>query len=76
MRTERILPPNAIRALPKGRALLFATGIRPAMLNLRPWYKEPAARLIGPASTAATKAITARAIAKKALSRNDIDVTG
>jgi type IV secretory pathway TraG/TraD family ATPase VirD4 len=76
MRSERILPPDAIRALPKGRALLFATGIRPAMLNLRPWYKEPAARLIGPASTAATKAITARAIAKKALSRNDIDVTG
>jgi type IV secretory pathway TraG/TraD family ATPase VirD4 len=76
MRTERILPPDAIRALPKGRALLFATGIRPAMLNLRPWYKEPSASVIGPASTAATKAITARAIAKKALSRNDIDVTG
>jgi hypothetical protein len=46
------------------------------MLNLRPWYKEPSASVIGPASTAATKAITARAIAKKALSRNDIDVTG
>jgi type IV secretory pathway TraG/TraD family ATPase VirD4 len=76
MRTERILPPDAIRALPKGRALLFATGIRPAMLNLRPWYKEPAARVIGPASAAATKAITQRALAKKTLSRNDIDVTG
>jgi type IV secretory pathway TraG/TraD family ATPase VirD4 len=66
MRTERILPPDAIRALPKGRALLFATGLRPAMLNLRPWFKEPAARHIAPASAAATQAITKRAIAKTA----------
>ncbi len=64
MRTERILPPDAIRALPKGKALLLATGIRAAMLNLKPWYKEPAAKVLGPASARATKAITERAIAK------------
>ncbi|MFB7666904.1 type IV secretory system conjugative DNA transfer family protein [Kitasatospora sp. NPDC056138] len=64
MRTERILPPDAIRALPKGRALLFATGLRAAMLDLRPWYKEPSAKEIGAASARATKAITDRAIAK------------
>ncbi|MGK4579607.1 type IV secretory system conjugative DNA transfer family protein [Kitasatospora sp. HPMI-4] len=66
MRTERILPPDAIRALPKGRALLFATGLRAAMLDLRPWYKEPSAKEIGAASARETKAITERAIAKSA----------
>ncbi|MGW9431617.1 TraM recognition domain-containing protein, partial [Streptomyces decoyicus] len=64
MRTERILPPDAIRALPKGKALLLATGIRVAMLDLKPWYKEHSAKEIGPASVRATKAITERAQAK------------
>ncbi|MBA4864032.1 TraM recognition domain-containing protein [Streptomyces sp. PSKA54] len=63
-RTERILPPDAIRALPKGKALLLATGMRVAMLDLKPWYKEPIAKTVGPASERATKAITARALAK------------
>ncbi len=75
MRAERILPADAIRALPKGKALLFATGIRAAMLNLKPWYKEPAAKTIGPASAAATKAITERALAKATLGRDDFDTT-
>jgi type IV secretory pathway TraG/TraD family ATPase VirD4 len=64
MRTERILPPDAVRALPKGKALLLATGIRVAMLDLRPWYKEPSAKTIGPAAARATQAITERALAK------------
>ena len=64
MRTQRILPPDAIRALAKGKALLFATGIRPALLDLLPWYRQPSAKVIGPASTAATAAITERALAK------------
>ena len=29
--------------MPKGRALLLATGARPAMLELRPWYEGPLA---------------------------------
>ena len=66
MRTERILPPDAIRALSKGRVLLFATGIRVAMLDLKPWYQSPSAKVIGPASARATKAITERAVAKVA----------
>ncbi|WP_042419766.1 type IV secretory system conjugative DNA transfer family protein [Streptacidiphilus anmyonensis] len=74
MRTERILPPDAIRALPKGKALLLATGIRVAMLDLRPWYKEPSAKVIGPASARATKAITERAIAKT-LGRDDFGLS-
>ncbi|MGW7516415.1 type IV secretory system conjugative DNA transfer family protein [Streptomyces sp. NPDC054796] len=64
MRQERILPPDAIRALPKGSALLLATGIRPALLDLKPWYRQPDADRLGAASKKATVAITARALAK------------
>ena len=49
-RQEQVLPPDRIRALPKGTALLLATGVRPALIRLRPWYKEPNA---GPISAAA-----------------------
>ncbi|MGW4200343.1 type IV secretory system conjugative DNA transfer family protein [Streptomyces sp. NPDC004726] len=66
MRQERILPADAIRALAKGTALLFATGMRAAMLDLRPWYQEPGADALSAASARASKAITARAIAKHA----------
>ncbi|MFD7550586.1 type IV secretory system conjugative DNA transfer family protein [Streptomyces sp. NPDC059816] len=71
MRQERVLPADAIRALPKGSALLLATGIRPALLDLKPWYKEPDAARHGAASAAATAAITERALAK-ALGRSDL----
>ncbi|WP_069629587.1 type IV secretory system conjugative DNA transfer family protein [Streptomyces niveus] len=66
MRQERILPADAIRALPKGTALCFATGMRVAMLDLRPWYQEPDAEQLTAASARASKAITARAVAKHA----------
>lgn len=36
MRTKRVLSPDAIRALPQGKALLLATGFRIAMLDLHP----------------------------------------
>jgi type IV secretory pathway TraG/TraD family ATPase VirD4 len=39
LRRQRILPPEAIRALPRGRALLLATGARAAMIDLQPWYR-------------------------------------
>ncbi|MFE3329026.1 type IV secretory system conjugative DNA transfer family protein [Streptomyces sp. NPDC059176] len=71
MRQERILPADAIRALPKGTALCFATGMRAAMLDLRPWYLEPGAEELSVASAAASKAITARAVAKAAPRQSD-----
>jgi type IV secretory pathway TraG/TraD family ATPase VirD4 len=64
MRQERILPADAIRALPKGKALLLATGIRAGLLDLKPWYKEPSAKAIGADSARATARITERALAK------------
>ncbi|MFC8708860.1 MULTISPECIES: TraM recognition domain-containing protein [unclassified Streptomyces] len=71
MRQERILPADAIRALPKGTALLFATGMRAAMLDLRPWYREPGAQELSAASAHASKAITARAVAKHTPAQSD-----
>ncbi|GGO95769.1 type IV secretory system conjugative DNA transfer family protein [Wenjunlia tyrosinilytica] len=60
-RLERVLPPDRIRALPKGTALLLATGVRPALIRLRPWYKEPNASRIQGAAADEVRAITARA---------------
>ncbi|MFD3420119.1 type IV secretory system conjugative DNA transfer family protein [Streptomyces decoyicus] len=71
MRQERILPADAIRALPKGTALCFATGMRAAMLDLRPWYLEPGADELSAASARASKAITTRAVAKHAPQQDD-----
>ncbi|WP_043224615.1 type IV secretory system conjugative DNA transfer family protein [Streptomyces sp. NRRL F-5193] len=73
MRQERILPADAIRALPKGSALCLATGMRVAMLDLRPWYAEPGADELVAASARASKAITARALAKTASRQDDYD---
>jgi len=60
-RQQQVLPADKIRALPKGTALLLATGIRPAMIRLRPWYKEPNAGPIAKAAKAEVEAITERA---------------
>lgn len=71
MRQERILPADAIRALPKGTALCFATGMRAAMLDLRPWYREPGAAELSAASARASQSITTRAVAKHAPTQGD-----
>jgi len=63
-RLDPVLPPDRIRALPKGTALLLATGVRPALIRLRPWYKEPNAGAIGAAAAKETQAITDRAAQK------------
>ncbi|MFD0315657.1 type IV secretory system conjugative DNA transfer family protein [Streptomyces flavalbus] len=60
-RLDPVLPADRIRALPKGTALLLATGVRPALIQLRPWYKEPGAAAISAAAKAETAAITERA---------------
>ena len=71
MRQERILAPDAIRALPKGTAILLATGLRAAMLTLRPWYTEPGADQLTTASQRASAAITQRAV--RAATKSDFD---
>ena len=44
LRRQEILEAADIRALPPGSALLLATGARPALISLRPWYTGPHAR--------------------------------
>ncbi|MFD8525455.1 type IV secretory system conjugative DNA transfer family protein [Streptomyces capillispiralis] len=63
-RQEAIMPADKIRALPKGTALLLATGVRPALIRLRPWFKEPDAGPIAAQAKAEVQAITERAARK------------
>ncbi|GAA2590295.1 hypothetical protein Stube_09430 [Streptomyces tubercidicus] len=74
MRQERILAADAIRALPKGTALCFATGMRVAGLDMKPWYLQPGANEISTDSERASKAITQRAVAKTASAQGDFEV--
>jgi type IV secretory pathway TraG/TraD family ATPase VirD4 len=61
LRRQRILPPDKIRALRKGTALLLATGCPGAVIELQPWFTGPRARDIAAAEAAATKLLTTRA---------------
>ncbi len=65
-RQQRILPASAVRELGKGQALLLATGAKPALLSLQPWYTGPHATQITAAATTATQLITQRALAATA----------
>ncbi|MEU0360428.1 type IV secretory system conjugative DNA transfer family protein [Streptomyces cyaneofuscatus] len=70
-RQESVMPADRIRALPKGTALLLATGVRPALIRLRPWFKEPDAGRISAAAKAEVQAITDRAAGKWSASHPD-----
>ncbi|MCP2337923.1 type IV secretory system conjugative DNA transfer family protein [Actinomadura rupiterrae] len=58
LRRQEILEAADIRALPAGTALLLATGTRPALIKLLPWYRGPYATRINTAITEADLAIT------------------
>jgi type IV secretory pathway TraG/TraD family ATPase VirD4 len=62
LRRQDILEPAAIRALPPGTALLLATGIKPALIRLTPWYASPHAAQITQAQQAAQEQIRQHAI--------------
>jgi type IV secretory pathway TraG/TraD family ATPase VirD4 len=62
VRQQRILPAAAIRALPKGQALVWLTGSKVAMVQTLPWYAGPRAAEI----TAHTRAAQARTTAAAA----------
>jgi type IV secretory pathway TraG/TraD family ATPase VirD4 len=57
LRRQDILEAADIRALPPGTALLLATGARPALIRLRPWYTGPDARRITAAARQAQDAM-------------------
>jgi len=66
LRRQDILQAADIRALPPGTALLLATGARPALIQLRPWYAGPGAERIAAAIHRAEAAMRrgARAMAR------------
>jgi type IV secretory pathway TraG/TraD family ATPase VirD4 len=57
LRRQDILEAADIRALPPGTALLLATGARPALISLRPWYAGPDASRIAAAIAQAEAAM-------------------
>jgi TraM recognition site of TraD and TraG len=57
LRRQEILDASDVRALPPGTALLFATGARAALVQLRPWYHGPGAARITAATAAAEESI-------------------
>ncbi|GIJ67943.1 hypothetical protein Voc01_028600 [Virgisporangium ochraceum] len=66
---RRILEPGDLRAIPRGRAVLLATGARAAMVDLMPWYDGDHAATIAADTATNVAAITRHA--KAALRRND-----
>ncbi|MDX6256637.1 MAG: hypothetical protein QOJ11_2971 [Frankiales bacterium] len=63
-RTQRILPLSAVRALPKGTALVMATGTKVAMVTLLPWFTSPRQASIQADVDVAVESITASAGAR------------
>jgi type IV secretory pathway TraG/TraD family ATPase VirD4 len=45
-RVEKILEVSDLAALPRGRALLFASGTRPVLIETEPWQKGPHAEKV------------------------------
>jgi type IV secretory pathway TraG/TraD family ATPase VirD4 len=58
LRQQRILPASVIRALPKGRALVWVTGSKVAMIRTLPWYAGPRAGEVDAARRAAEAEMT------------------
>jgi type IV secretory pathway TraG/TraD family ATPase VirD4 len=73
-RQQRVLPPSAIRALPRGHALLIATGVKVAMLKLQPWFTGPRRAEIAAATAEAVATITAAAASSAGIANERTDV--
>jgi hypothetical protein len=77
LRRQEILEAADIRALPPDSALLLATGTRPALISLKPWYAGPQALRITAAIAQAERAMQRAAYAsddprpRPALSQRD-----
>lgn len=64
-RTQRILTAAAVRELPKGSALLLATGTKPALVTLAPWYAGQRAQEIQAATSTAKALLEERVAAEQ-----------
>jgi type IV secretion system protein VirD4 len=61
--TRRLLPPEELRCLPRGRAVLVYGSLPPARLTLRPWWADRQ-RSARPARSARSASFVARAAAR------------
>jgi type IV secretory pathway TraG/TraD family ATPase VirD4 len=61
---RRIMDPGQVRALPRGQALLLATGAKPALVELRPWYTGDRAQATSAQLATAIDTITRHAKAE------------
>ncbi len=66
LRRQQIMEAADIRALPPHTAVLLATGARPALIGLRPWYKGPDAGRITVAVRRAEDAMRQAALCRDA----------
>jgi type IV secretory pathway TraG/TraD family ATPase VirD4 len=58
VRRQRIMGPEDVRALKRGAAILLASGARPAMLELSPWFRQAAAPTLAIETAAAITRIS------------------
>ncbi len=58
VRRQRIMGPEDVRALKRGTAILLASGARPAMLELLPWFRQPGAATLSADTAAAVAQIS------------------
>lgn len=65
MQRERILDKAGVRALTRGKALIFATGCKAAMVSLIPWYTTSEKDAIAACQKGAETSITAAAARRR-----------
>jgi type IV secretory pathway TraG/TraD family ATPase VirD4 len=58
VRRQRIMGPEDVRALKRGTAILLASGARPAMLALNPWFRQADAAVLNAHTAAAVSQIS------------------
>jgi type IV secretory pathway TraG/TraD family ATPase VirD4 len=58
VRRQRIMGPEDVRALKRGTAILLASGARPAMLRLDPWFRQFSAPELAAATAASIAQIS------------------
>ena len=75
LRQQRIIPADRVRSLPKGRALVLATGVRVALVQGLPWYEADNAHRIARDLAAAHSAIRRRARDIHAAANSNGDAT-
>jgi type IV secretion system protein VirD4 len=62
---RRLLPPDTLRRLPRGRAVLLYGALPPALVRLRPWFSDPELALRGGRRRAQNERRAAHSVAER-----------